>query len=74
MLRPRIKNRTVIGLMRELDDETHTIEALLRLLDGTRYIEDICHDLSRTHPGLDPDNVRDVIADLTDAGLVEEGA
>lgn len=60
MLRPRIK-----------DD---TIEALLRLMDGTRYFEDICADLARTHPGVDPHSVRDVIADLIDAGFVEEGA
>lgn len=90
MLRPRIKNvhspfalpdgRIVIGLMQygvasEIDDdENHTIERLLGLMDGTRCFEDICADLARTHPGIDANSVRDVIADLTESGFVEEGA
>jgi hypothetical protein len=80
VLRPRIKNvHRVIGLVPYGvasgigDDENHTIEALVRLMDGTRYFEDICAGLARTHPGIDPNTVRDVINDLTDAGFVEDG-
>lgn len=90
MLRPRIKDvhrpfarpdgrifigPTGHGVASEIDDdEHHTIERLLGLLDGTRYFEDICADLARTHPGIDPNTVRDVIAELTASGFVEEGA
>lgn len=88
MLRPRIKNvhspfalpdgRIVIGLMQygvasEIDDDAeHTIEALLMLMDGTRDVDGICEALAATHPGIDPDSVREVVADLTEAGFVEE--
>ncbi|MGH8917513.1 MAG: TOMM precursor leader peptide-binding protein, partial [Actinomycetes bacterium] len=88
VLRPRIKNvhspfalpdnRIVIGLMQygvasEIDDDAdHTIEALLLLMDGNHNLEEICTDLATTHPDIDPDSVRKVIADLTAAGFVEE--
>lgn len=90
MLRPRIKNvhspfalpgnRIIIGLMQYgvaseiADDDQHTIERLLVLLDGTRDVDAICTDLAATHPEVDPVSVRTVIEDLTAAGFVEDGA
>ncbi|PSL52827.1 bacteriocin biosynthesis cyclodehydratase domain-containing protein [Saccharothrix carnea] len=88
MLRPRIKNvhrpfalpgnRIVIGLMQHgiaseiEDDEDRTLERILVLMDGTRDVDAICADVARTHPGVDPDSVREVVDDLTANGFVED--
>lgn len=90
MLHPRIKNvhspftlpgnRIIVGLGQygvasELtDDDEGTLEHLLVLMDGTRDTDRICADLAVTHPDVDEASVREVIADLTAAGFVEDAA
>lgn len=90
MLRPRIKsvhtpfalpgNRLIVGSMQYgiaseiTDDDEHTIERLLVLMDGTRDVDGICADLAVTHPEVDLDSVREAIDELTETGFVEDAA
>ncbi|MGC4776520.1 TOMM precursor leader peptide-binding protein [Micromonospora chalcea] len=90
MLKPRVKsvhepytlpgNRLIIGLMQygvasEIqDDEDGTIARILTLLDGTRYVWEVCADLAETHPGIDEDSVREVVEQLIAQGFVEDAA
>ncbi len=88
MLRPQIKNvhqpfalpdnRIIIGLMQygvasEIEDDADgTIERLLTLMDGSRDLDTICADLARTHPGVEPQSVREVVVELIESGFVED--
>ncbi|TWJ21751.1 bacteriocin biosynthesis cyclodehydratase domain-containing protein [Micromonospora endolithica] len=90
MVRPRVKsvhepyllprNRLMIGLMQygvaaEIqDDEDGTIARLLTLLDGTRDLTEVCHDLAATHPGLSDESVREVVDQLAEQGFIEDAA
>ncbi|MFF0249624.1 hypothetical protein ACWEU6_17770 [Streptosporangium sandarakinum] len=71
-------NRIVIGLSQfgvasEIaDDEDGSVATIVALMDGTRTVDEICADFAKTHPGVDDDSVRDVIADLTESGFVED--
>lgn len=88
MLLPRIKNvhsptvlpgnRIILGLMQygvaaEVEDDDHgSVERILSLMDGTRDVAGICAGVAETHPAIDPDSVRDAVADLIAGGFVED--
>jgi molybdopterin/thiamine biosynthesis adenylyltransferase len=85
---PRIKNvhnpivlpgnRIVLGLLQygvaaEIeDDDTGSIERIISLMDGTRDVSGICAGVAETHPNLDPESVREAVADLVAGGFVED--
>jgi molybdopterin/thiamine biosynthesis adenylyltransferase len=61
------------GIASEIeDDEQGGFERLLWLLDGTRDLAGIWSDLRATHPDWELDEVSDAIAQLADAGHVED--
>ncbi|MFG1704128.1 ThiF family adenylyltransferase [Nonomuraea sp. M3C6] len=85
---PRIKSvhqplampgdRIIIGLMQQgisseiQDDEDGSIARLIVLMDGTRTIDEICAAFAETHPDVDEQDARDVIAGLIDNGFAED--
>ena len=85
---PRIKNvhnpivlpgnRIVLGRLQygvaaEIeDDDTGSIERIISLMDGTRDVSGICAGVAETHPNLDPESVREAVADLVAGGFVED--
>ena len=88
MRAPRIKHvhrpqalpghRIMIGLMQQgvcaeiQDDEDGSIARLIVLMDGTRTVDDVCAAFAETHPDVDEQDVREVIAGLIDGGFVED--
>jgi molybdopterin-synthase adenylyltransferase len=53
------------------DPEGHVL-ALLDLLDGTRTVDDVADALARRWPGIGPEDVTAALADLDEAGLLED--
>lgn len=90
MLRPQVKavhrpfllpDRRIIfgrlqyGVAAELmDDDAGSIEALLKLLDGTRDTADVSAAFVDQFPDVSPDSVHEVIENLAASGFLEEGA
>lgn len=62
------------GIQMTLPDPEGQVEALLDLLDGSRTIVELAAALSDRWPELTPEAVAEGIADLDEAGLLENGA
>ncbi|RCG27091.1 ThiF family adenylyltransferase [Sphaerisporangium album] len=73
-------NRITIGLMQygiaaEIqDDEDAAIERLIRLMDGTRTIDEICAEFAETHPAVTEESVREVVDGLVAGGYIEDAS
>lgn len=89
MLRPRVKSvfppmpvdaHTIAiggadhGLAAELSDDSGHLWTLLGLLDGSRDLDAVVAEMRRRDPALTPEDVAAVVADLTEAGYVEDAA
>jgi molybdopterin/thiamine biosynthesis adenylyltransferase len=88
MVRPAVKRvhrplvlpdrRIQLGLLQYgvaseiIDDEHRSVERLLELMDGTRDVGGLWSDLRATHPDWSLDDVRHVVAQLAEAGHLED--
>src|SRR5262245_31252453 len=64
----------VHGIAAEIPDPTGAIWTLLGCLDGSRPGSAVVAEVCRRHPDLTPQDVRDGMAQLIDAGHVEDAA
>jgi molybdopterin/thiamine biosynthesis adenylyltransferase len=89
LIRPRIKPehrayRTVDGNVRigsviygigaEIADPDGWVWTLTEAMDGSRTVERIAAEVTDRHPGVGPDTVRGAMADLRQAGYVDDAA
>lgn len=89
MLRPRIKPehsgyRTVAGTVRlgsvvygigvEIDDPDGWVWTLVEALDGTRTVPEVAALVAAAHPGVTAADAVQAVADLGEAGHLEDGA
>ncbi|MCP2168494.1 HesA/MoeB/ThiF family protein [Goodfellowiella coeruleoviolacea] len=58
------------GQVAEIPDETGAIRRLFELLDGTRTIPQVHHDLAADHPEVTLDEVREAITQFDEAGFL----
>lgn len=64
----------VHGIAAEIRDPTGAIWTMLACLDGSGTVDDMVAEVCQRHPDLTPADVRDGLAQLNDAGHVEDAA